>query len=201
MAAETPEERKARIAALREAAQLAAAGREAAQQQRRGEDDDDEEEDEEGQEEEQAGAAPPQEDGSEDGGGDAVDEDDQRQLRFRNYQPKGVQGVQASRVPFPSIPEFHAPAAAPDNAAADNAAADNPQAIQLSRSCSTDEYQSVLCVQDALVSLAPKKPNWDLKRDVAQKLEKLERRTQRAMIALMREEEERRAAEAEGVEA
>ena len=44
--------------------------------------------------------------------------------------------------------------------------------------------------------MAPKKPNWDLRRDVNKKLEKLERRTQRAMIELMRQaEQERLAAE------
>ncbi|KAL4229034.1 Coiled-coil domain-containing protein 12 [Mactra antiquata] len=38
-----------------------------------------------------------------------------------------------------------------------------------------------------LVNLAPRKPDWDLKRDVAKKLEKLERRTQRAIAELIRE--------------
>ena len=37
------------------------------------------------------------------------------------------------------------------------------------------------------VSLAPRKPDWDLKRDVAPKLEKLERRTQKAIAELIRE--------------
>ena len=41
------------------------------------------------------------------------------------------------------------------------------------------------CLQDPIVSIAPKKPNWDLRRDVAKKLEKLERRTQRAIVELM----------------
>ena len=36
-----------------------------------------------------------------------------------------------------------------------------------------------------LVNLAPRKPDWDLKRDVAKKLEKLERRTQRAIAELI----------------
>ena len=36
------------------------------------------------------------------------------------------------------------------------------------------------------MNLAPRKPDWDLKRDVAKKLEKLERRTQRAIAALIR---------------
>lgn len=38
-----------------------------------------------------------------------------------------------------------------------------------------------------LINLAPRKPDWDLKRDVAKKLEKLERRTQRAIAELIRE--------------
>jgi len=36
-----------------------------------------------------------------------------------------------------------------------------------------------------LTSLAPRKPDWDLKRDVAPKLSKLERRTQRAIAELI----------------
>nr|CAH0107232.1 unnamed protein product [Daphnia galeata] len=38
-----------------------------------------------------------------------------------------------------------------------------------------------------LVNLAPRKPDWDLKRDVAKKLAKLEKRTQRAIAVLIRE--------------
>ncbi|KAL1935939.1 hypothetical protein VTP01DRAFT_73 [Rhizomucor pusillus] len=37
-----------------------------------------------------------------------------------------------------------------------------------------------------LLDLQPKKPNWDLKRDVEKKLEKLDRRTQRAVLELIR---------------
>lgn len=36
-------------------------------------------------------------------------------------------------------------------------------------------------------NLAPRKPDWDLKRDIGPKLEKLERRTQRAIAELIRE--------------
>ena len=36
------------------------------------------------------------------------------------------------------------------------------------------------------MNIAPKKPNWDLRRDVQKKLDKLERRTQKAMFTLMR---------------
>ncbi|BFZ22487.1 hypothetical protein BsWGS_25526 [Bradybaena similaris] len=38
-----------------------------------------------------------------------------------------------------------------------------------------------------LNTLAPRKPDWDLKRDISKKLEKLERRTQRAIAELIRE--------------
>ncbi|KAI8372818.1 mRNA splicing factor [Radiomyces spectabilis] len=38
-----------------------------------------------------------------------------------------------------------------------------------------------------LFNLAPRKPNWDLKRDVEAKLEKLDRKTQRAILELIRQ--------------
>mmetsp|Transcript_27651 Transcript_27651/g.39545 ORF Transcript_27651/g.39545 Transcript_27651/m.39545 type:complete len:182 (-) Transcript_27651:42-587(-) len=44
-------------------------------------------------------------------------------------------------------------------------------------------------------ALAPKKVNWDLKRDLQPKLDKLERRTQRAIVELLHQRLEREAAE------
>ncbi len=41
-------------------------------------------------------------------------------------------------------------------------------------------------VMQPAFSIMPKKQNWDLKRDVAAKLEKLEKRTQRAIAELIR---------------
>ncbi|XP_014255270.1 coiled-coil domain-containing protein 12 [Cimex lectularius] len=38
-----------------------------------------------------------------------------------------------------------------------------------------------------LANLAPRKPDWDLKRDVAKKLDKLEKRTQKAIAELIRD--------------
>lgn len=37
------------------------------------------------------------------------------------------------------------------------------------------------------LNIAPKKANWDLKRDVEKKLDKLNRRTQRAIVEIIRE--------------
>ncbi len=61
----------------------------------------------------------------------------------------------------------------------------------------TAQLAALSCVQELLINVAPKKPNWDLRRDINKKLEKLERRTQRAMIQIM-QEQERKKLEAEG---
>lgn len=39
--------------------------------------------------------------------------------------------------------------------------------------------------EQSVLTLAPKKPNWDLKRDVEKKLEKLEKKTQHAIYELI----------------
>jgi hypothetical protein len=48
----------------------------------------------------------------------------------------------------------------------------------------------------AAAAAAPRKANWDLKRDIAPRLGILERRTQRALVELLRERLERDAAAA-----
>ena len=53
-------------------------------------------------------------------------------------------------------------------------------------------------LQDVLMNVAPKKANWDLKRDVEKKLDKLERRTQRAILEIMQQEEAERLREEDG---
>lgn len=37
------------------------------------------------------------------------------------------------------------------------------------------------------LNIAPRKVNWDLKRDIEEKLRKLDRRTQRAIVEIIRE--------------
>ncbi|KAK9804024.1 hypothetical protein WJX73_002966 [Symbiochloris irregularis] len=53
--------------------------------------------------------------------------------------------------------------------------------------------------EDPLASVAPRQANWDLRRDVAKKLEKLDRRTQRAMLTLMQQQERDRLEDAGGI--
>ena len=77
-------------------------------------------------------------------------------LRFRNYVPRDA--ALAQHVVAPVLP------AAPAAASGDAAPLPEP---------------------DAPVLLVPKRANWDLKRDIAPKLESLERMTQRAIAELV----------------
>lgn len=52
---------------------------------------------------------------------------------------------------------------------------------------SYDSKRNIIFSFQDLLNLAPRKPDWDLKRDVAKKLAKLEKRTQRAIAVLIRE--------------
>lgn len=51
-----------------------------------------------------------------------------------------------------------------------------------------DALKEPLLIEDIdITNLAPRKPDWDLKRDVAKKLEILDKRTQRAIAELIRD--------------
>jgi len=50
-----------------------------------------------------------------------------------------------------------------------------------------NDKEGVVVNELDFMNLAPRKPDWDLKRDVAGKLEKLERRTQKAIAELIRD--------------
>ncbi|KAK9513710.1 hypothetical protein VZT92_027222 [Zoarces viviparus] len=87
-----------------------------------------------------------------------------RELKLRNYTPEDKE-----------LKERQVPKAKPvsvEDKVKDQLEAANPEPI-------IEEVD--------LANLAPRKPDWDLKRDVAKKLEKLERRTQRAIAELIRD--------------
>ena len=56
-----------------------------------------------------------------------------------------------------------------------------------------------LSPDELLATVAPKKANWDLKREIEPRLAKLERRTQRALVEIMLEEEQARLQQEGGV--
>ena len=84
-------------------------------------------------------------------------------IKFRNYQPKDE-----------TLKEQKLPTAKP-------LSVEEEVKDHVEKSKSNDTVNEV-----DLTNLAPRKPDWDLKRDVAKKLEKLERRTQRAIVELIR---------------
>ncbi|CAO3632158.1 unnamed protein product [Cunninghamella blakesleeana] len=49
------------------------------------------------------------------------------------------------------------------------------------------QHVQIATPNNDLFNLAPKKANWDLRRDVEKKLEKLDKRTQRAIVELIRQ--------------
>ncbi|XP_064203362.1 coiled-coil domain-containing protein 12 [Anguilla rostrata] len=87
-----------------------------------------------------------------------------RELKLRNYTPEDEE-LKERQVP-------KAKPASVEEKVKDQLEAANPEPI-------IEEVD--------LANLAPRKPDWDLKRDVAKKLEKLEKRTQRAIAELIRE--------------
>ncbi|GIL47242.1 hypothetical protein Vafri_4093 [Volvox africanus] len=95
-------------------------------------------------------------------------------LKFRNYAVQDTKRIDHERVEAAQPPKFQEPVV-------ETKPEDLPQ-------------------EELLVNIAPKKANWDLKRDVQPKLDKLERRTQRAILEMMREEERRRLEEEGGVQ-
>jgi len=109
-------------------------------------------------------------------GGDKNGEE-MRTIKLRNYVPKDIASLEgrAEILPNAVAPEFN------NN--------DNKDVITKRNSDGGGEEED----EDAMTTTSlPKKQNWDLKRDVAKKMEKLERQTNRAIAELAREEEERR---------
>ncbi|KAK2655191.1 hypothetical protein Ddye_008243 [Dipteronia dyeriana] len=87
-----------------------------------------------------------------------VDEENNQNMKFRNYVPHDKQ-LQEGKLAPPVLPKFEDPAAA----------APPPSEKK----------------EDPFLNIAPKKPNWDLRRDVQKKLDKLERRTQKSIYKIM----------------
>jgi len=90
-----------------------------------------------------------------------TNEDNKLNMKFRNYVPHDKQ-LQEGKLAPPVLPKFEDPVAAAPPPSAE---------------------------EDPFVNIAPKKPNWDLRRDVHKKLDELERRTQKALHKLMEEQE------------
>jgi coiled-coil domain-containing protein 12 len=96
------------------------------------------------------------------------EEEEMRTIKLRNYVPKDIASLEgrAEILPNAIAPEF--------------------------KFSGKEEEEGEATTTTTTTTSLPKKQNWDLKRDVAKKMEKLERQTNRAIAELAREEEERR---------
>ncbi|KDP45824.1 hypothetical protein JCGZ_17431 [Jatropha curcas] len=97
--------------------------------------------------------------------------DNNPSMKFRNYVPQAKELQEAKLAP-PVLPKFEDPVAA----------APPPSETK----------------EDPFLNIAPKKPNWDLRRDVQKKLDKLEKRTQKAIYKLMEEQEKQKQLDEDG---
>ncbi|XP_010322514.1 uncharacterized protein [Solanum lycopersicum] len=95
-----------------------------------------------------------------DDGNKTKEEEDENdvQMKFRNYLPHDKQ-LQEGKVTPPVLPKFEDPIA----------------------TLPPPEEKK----EDPFLNIVPKKPNWDLRRDVQKKLDKLEKRTMKALTQLM----------------
>uniref|UniRef100_A0A7S2GKY8 Coiled-coil domain-containing protein 12 n=1 Tax=Octactis speculum TaxID=3111310 RepID=A0A7S2GKY8_9STRA len=121
-------------------------------------------------------------------------------IRFRNYRPQDKKlKVETVKVPLPK--PLLDDAARSEAVRAEKENGPTPYAKKNDNPEIEDPIQREIAAHqkeqggDDLINIAPKKPNWDLKRDVMKKMEKLNRRTQMAIVELIKERIEREAAE------
>merc|ERR1711934_597939 len=93
-----------------------------------------------------------------------ADEDDRPKFVFRNYRPHN-EDLKKFVVEPPAVPDLEK---------------------ELVEMC-LEQVQADEAAREGQLTIQPRKANWDLKRDVAKKLEKLEKRTQQAVFELIRD--------------
>eukprot|EP00657_Telonema_sp_P-1_P007756 TRINITY_DN27920_c0_g2_i1.p1 TRINITY_DN27920_c0_g2~~TRINITY_DN27920_c0_g2_i1.p1 ORF type:complete len:115 (+),score=21.84 TRINITY_DN27920_c0_g2_i1:59-403(+) len=89
---------------------------------------------------------------------------DEPTIRFRNYQPRNEK-LKAACLPLTVAPPLHK---------------------ELLEMCLEQVKESETDIKNGVLSIQPRKPNWDLKRDVQKKLDKLRKRTDRAILEIVR---------------
>jgi coiled-coil domain-containing protein 12 len=123
---------------------------------------------------------------------------------FRNYRPKDKSLLQAEREELPPPPSSSSSGRREREAAVAEEPLPSAEDLLLAEAEGGGEGDGGAPIEETLlqrelritkeeaggegvVNIAAQKANWDLKRDVAKKMKKLERRTQRAIVELLRE--------------
>ncbi|KAL5200367.1 hypothetical protein ABZP36_021570 [Zizania latifolia] len=108
------------------------------------------------------------------GSEEVEDDSDMPAMKFRNYLPHDEQ-LRGGKLAPVSLPKFDDPISA--------------------------ETAEPKQLENPFGNIAPKNPNWDLKRDVQKKFDKLEKRTQKALAEIALEQQREKEALEEGSEA
>lgn len=104
-----------------------------------------------------------------------------KKLKFRNYLPESEE-LAPNFVP-PPLPELQAP---PPALAADED--DTPAAPAPAPSAFDAELERIRADEpEGALNVVPRDPNWDLKRDLEPRAEILRKRTQKAIVEILRE--------------
>mmetsp|Transcript_9066 Transcript_9066/g.27140 ORF Transcript_9066/g.27140 Transcript_9066/m.27140 type:complete len:142 (-) Transcript_9066:34-459(-) len=113
---------------------------------------------------------------------DGAEGGDAKKLKFRNYLPQSetlADSFEPAAQP--------APAPAPEKPAAADSEDDEPAAAPAPAPGAFDEELAKLRADaDDVPAIVPRDPNWDLKRDIEPKLAILQKRTQRAIVDILR---------------
>ena len=119
----------------------------------------------------------------------ASDKHEKKVVKFRNYAPKDDALDKAEEPTSKRLKQ---------NDESDQIEKDQPQEkSELEKALMEAKVDAAVAKQDASISAsqeasgvhitaAPRKVNWDLKRDIAKKMNRLERRTQKAVVELLR---------------
>ena len=112
-----------------------------------------------------------------------ADDNERPKISFRNYVPKDATLSTSTNDEEPTTKRFKS-----------NNEGKSALEKALAKTTTTSQSQN----QTSWSTVTPvetKKVNWDLKRDIADKMDKLEKRTQKAIVEMLRERLEREAAE------
>ena len=105
----------------------------------------------------------------------------EKKLKFRNYLPQSEELAPAFEPP--PLPELQAP---PPPVAEDDG--DTPAAPAPAPSAFDAELSRIQADEPAgALNVVPRDPNWDLKRDLEPRAEVLRKRTQKAIVEILRE--------------
>lgn len=111
-------------------------------------------------------------------------------VTFRNYNPASSKLVDQEKA-----------ANDDEEPASKRSKQEEPSALQQALAKAKAEAVATTTSQtENIAVVAPKKINWDLKRDVQSKLDKLERRTQKATIGMLKERLQKEASAADDVD-